>query len=127
MKNYLLLIAFSTVFLTFKSYGQVYEKIYSLSSSEVQNHMNQNKMAGIDILTGVRAHHVIGLAGIGASQKAALETALTNDSRVISFVLSEDGASVIIESKAVFTKEEFQTILQSLNGTITGYAVEYSI
>lgn len=84
-------------------------------------------MAGIDILTGVRAHHVIGLAGIGASQKAALETALTNDSRVISFVLSEDGASVIIESKAVFTKEEFQTILQSLNGTITGYAVEYSI
>jgi hypothetical protein len=127
MKNYLLLIAFSTIFLTFKSHGQVYEKIYSVSGSEVQNQINQNKMAGIDILTGVKAHHVIGLAGIGASQKAALETALTNDSRIISFVLSEDGTSVIIESKAVFTKEEFQTILQPLNGTITGYAAEYSI
>ncbi|WP_343631554.1 hypothetical protein [Fluviicola sp.] len=127
MKKYLLLIAFSTVFLTFKSFGQVYEKIYSLSSSEVQNHMNQNKISGVDILTGVRAHHVIGLSGIGIAQKSALETLLNNDSRVISFVLSEDGTSVIIESQAVFTKEEFQTMLQSLNGTITGYAAEYSI
>lgn len=84
-------------------------------------------MSGIDILTGVRAHHVIGLAGIGVSKKAALETALTNDSRVISFVLSEDGTSIIIESKAVFTKEEFQTMLQQFSATITGYAAEYSI
>jgi ABC-type thiamin/hydroxymethylpyrimidine transport system permease subunit len=122
MKNYLLLIAFSTIFLGFKSYGQVYEKIYSLSGSEVQN-----QIAGIDILTGVKAHHVIGLSGIGISQKTALETALTNDSRVISFVLSEDGTSVIIESQAVFTKEEFQALLQPLNGVIAGYAVEYSI
>lgn len=127
MKKYLLLVVFSTVFLTFKSFGQVYEKIYSLASSEVQNHMNQNKVAGIDILTGVRAHHVVGLAGIGISQKAALEASLTNDSRVISFVLSEDGTSVVIESKAVFTKEEFQILLQPLNGTITGYTAEYSI
>jgi hypothetical protein len=89
--------------------------------------MNQNKIAGVDILTGVRAHHVVGLSGIGTSQKSALETLLTNDSRVISFVLSEDGSSVIIESQAVFTKEEFQTMLQSLNGSITGYAAEYSI
>ncbi|MGV3609492.1 MAG: hypothetical protein ACO1N0_00990 [Fluviicola sp.] len=127
MKKCLLLIAFSTVFLTFTSFGQVYEKIYDLSSSEVQNHMNQNKVSGVDILTGVRAHHVIGLAGIGVSQKSALEALLTNDSRVISFVLSEDGTSLVLESQAVFTKEEFQTLLQSLNGTVTGYAAEYSI
>lgn len=127
MKKYLLLIAFSTVFLTFKSFGQVYEKIYDLSSSEVQNHMNQNKISGIDILSGVRTHHVIGLTGIGISQKSALETLLTNDSRVFSFVLSEDGTSLVLESQAVLTKEEFQTLLQSLNGTIVGYAAEYSI
>lgn len=84
-------------------------------------------MAGIDILTGIKTHHVIGLSGIGASQRTALETSLTNDSRITSFVLSEDGTSIIIESQAVFTKEEFQTILQPLNGTITGYAAEYSI
>lgn len=127
MKNYLLLIAFSTVFLTFKSFGQVYEKIYDLAGSEVQNHMNQNKIAGIEILFGVKTHHVIGLAGIGLSQKSALETLLTNDSRVISFVLSEDATSLVLDSKAVLTKEEFQILLQPLNVTITGYAAEYSI
>lgn len=89
--------------------------------------MNQNKVAGIDILTGVRAHHVIGLAGIGISQKSALETLLTNDSRVISFVLSEDGTSLVLESQARLTKEEFETLIQPLNGLVTGYAVEYSI
>lgn len=127
MKKYLLLVVFSTVFLTFKSFGQVYEKIYDLSGSEVQNHMNQNKISGIDILTGVKAHHVIGLAGIGVSQKSALELVLTNDSRVISFVLSEDGTSLVLESQAALTKEELQALLQPLNGVITGYTAEYSI
>lgn len=127
MKNYLLLIAFSTVFLTFKSFGQVYEKIYDLAGSEVQNHMNQNKIAGVEILSGVKTHHVIGLAGIGLSQKSALETILTNDSRVISFVLSEDATSLVLDSKAVLTREEFHILLQQLNGTITGYTAEYSI
>lgn len=127
MKKYLLLIAFSTVFLAFESFGQVYEKIYSQAGSEVQNHMNQNKISGIDILSGVRTHHVIGLAGIGISQKSALETLLTNDSRVFSFVLSEDAMSLVLESQAILTKEEFQALIQTLNGIITGYAAEYSI
>lgn len=127
MKKYLLLITFSTVFLTFESFGQVYEKIYSQAGSEVQNHMNQNKISGIDILSGVRTHHVIGLSGISISQKSALETLLTNDSRIISFVLSDDVTSLVMESQAVLTKEEFQTLLQSLNGIVTGYAAEYSL
>lgn len=127
MKKYLLLIALSTVFLTFKSFGQVYEKIYSLAGSEVQNQINQNKIAGVEILSGVKTHHVIGLTGIGLSQKSALETILTNDSRVISFVLSDDATSLVLDSKAVLTREEFQILLQQLNGTITGYAAEYSI
>lgn len=127
MKKYILLITFSTVFLTFESFGQVYEKIYSEASSEVQNHMNQNKISGIAILTGVRTHHVIGLAGIGVSQKSALEALLTNDSRVLSFVLSEDTMSLVLESQAVLTKEELQALIQTLNGVITGHAAEYSI
>lgn len=127
MKKYLLLIAFSTVFLTFKSFGQVYEKIYDLAGSEVQNHMDQNKIAGVEILSGVKTHHVIGLTGIGLAQKSALETILTNDSRVISFVLSDDATSLVLDSKAVLTREEFQLLIQTLNGVITGYTAEYSI
>ncbi|WP_341902024.1 MULTISPECIES: hypothetical protein [Fluviicola] len=127
MKKYILLIALSTVFLTFKSFGQVYEKIYSLAGSEVQNQIDQNKIAGVEILSGVKTHHVIGLTGIGLSQKSALETILTNDSRVISFVLSEDATSLVLDSKAVLTREEFQLLIQTLNGVIAGYTAEYSI
>lgn len=127
MKKYILLFVFGIVFSSVESFGQVYEKVYELSGTEVQNKMNQNKMAGIEILSGVKAHQVIGLSGISVSQKGALETLLNNDDRITSFVLSDDVTSIIIESKAVFTKEAFLILLQQLNGTITGYAVEYSI
>lgn len=127
MKKYILLFAFGIVFSSFESFGQVYEKIYELSGSEVQNKMNENKIAGIAILSGVKAHHVIGLAGIGISQRAALETILNNDARIISFVLSEDATSLVLESQAVLTKEEFAALIQTMNGIITGYTAEYSI
>lgn len=127
MKKFILLIAFSVVLSSFESFGQVYEKIYSLASTDVQNQMDQNKVAGVDILSGVKTHHVIGLAGIGVSQKQALEALLTNDTRIISFVLSDDVTSLILDSKAVFTKEEFETLIQTINGVVTGYTAEYSI
>lgn len=127
MKKFILLIGFSLALSTFECFGQTYEKIYALSTAEVQNKMNQNKISGIDILTDVKAHHVIGLAGIGVSQKSALENLLGNDTRVISFVLSEDGHSLVLDSQAAFTKEEFELVLQTLNGIITGYTVNYSI
>lgn len=127
MKKIVLLITFGLALCSFQSFGQVYEKIYELSGSTVQNKMNQNKIDGIDILSGVKAHHVIGLAGISVSQKGALETLLTNDARITSFVLSDDVTSIIIESQAVFTKEEFAALIQTINGVITGYAAEYSI
>ncbi|WP_343605845.1 hypothetical protein [Fluviicola sp.] len=127
MKKYILLCAFGIVFSSFESFGQVYEKIYELSGTEVQTKMNENKIAGIDILSGVKAHHVIGITGVGLSQRATLETILNNDPRITSFILSEDGTSLVLESQAVLTKEEFATLIQTINGVITGYAVEYAI
>ncbi|AEA42517.1 hypothetical protein [Fluviicola taffensis] len=127
MKKYIFLIAFTTLFLSFESFGQVYERIYDLSNTDVQNKMDQNKIDGVVILSGVKAHHVIGLAGINVSQKNSLETLLTNDPRINSFVLNDGVTALSIESQAVFTKEEFELLIQSLNGIITGYAVEYSI
>ena len=89
--------------------------------------MNQNKRDGIEILSGVKAHHVIGFAGINVSQRGALEALLTNDARITSFVLSDDVTSIVLESHAAFTKEEFAALIQTLNGMITGYAAEYGI
>lgn len=127
MKKIVLLIAMSLAFCSFESFGQVYERVYELSGSDVQEKMNQNKRDGIEILSGVKAHHVIGFTGISIAQKGALEALLTNDARITSFVLSDDVTSIVLESHAAFTKEEFAALIQSMNGIITGYAAEYSI
>lgn len=127
MKKIVLLIAMSLAFCSLESFGQVYERIYELSGSDVREKMNQNKWDGVEILSGVKAHHVIGFSGISIAQKGALEALLTNDARITSFVLSDDVTSIVLESQAVFTKEEFVALIQTLNGTITGYAVEYGI
>lgn len=115
------------VFVSNASYAQVYEKVYSLANSDVQNRIDENKIAGIDMLTGVKAHHVVGLLGINQSNKAVLFAKLSDDSNIIDYQLEEDGLSIVINSKAVFTKEKLEEILQLLNASISGYNVEYSL
>jgi hypothetical protein len=127
MKKYTILVAFILVFSNFDSFGQVYEKIYELSSLDVQDKINQNKISGINILAGIQTHHVIGLSGISLSQRSALESIINGDSQVISYILNDDVTSVIIESKASLTKESFIIMIQPLNALITGYSAEYYI
>lgn len=115
------------IFSNLKCFGQLYEKIYAESTLEVQNTLNQNKNSGVDILTGIKAHHVIGLTGIGISNYNLLKSELQNSKSVISFQLKEDVTSIIIESQADFTKETFIELIAFLNGKVIGYTVEYYI
>ena len=127
MKKNTILIAFILVFSNFDSFGQLYEKIYEISSIDIQNKINQNKISGINILTGIQTHHVIGLSGISLAQRSALENIINGNTQVVSFILNEDATSVIIESKASLTKEDFVIMIQPLNAIITGYSAEYYI
>jgi len=127
MKKYSLLVVVFLAFSSFESFGQTYEKIYETSSAEIQDRINQNKIFGVEILSGIQTHHVIGLSGLGDTQKNTLLNTLGNDSSIMSFVLSEDKTSITIDSKATFTKEKFQDIIQPMNVVITGYTAEYSI
>lgn len=125
--KYFTLLIFTIALTSFESFGQVYEKIYSVSGPEIQQKMDQNKIAGVDILSGIKTHHVIGLTGVGTARRSELENLLNNDTRIISFVLSADATSVILDSQASLTKEELNTIIQEINGVITGYTAEYTI
>jgi hypothetical protein len=127
MKKNTFLVAFILIFSTFDSFGQVYEKIYELSSIDIQNKINQNKISGINILTGIQTHHVIGLSGISLNQRSLLENILDGNNQIITYILNDDATSVIIESKAWLTKEDFVTMIQPLNVIITGYSAEYYI
>ena len=127
MKKNTFLVAFILIFSTFDSFGQVYEKIYELSSIDIQNKINQNKISGINILTGIQTHHVIGLSGISLNQSSLLENILDGNNQIITYILNDDATSVMIESKAWLTKEDFVTMIQPLNVIITGYSAEYYI
>jgi hypothetical protein len=111
----------------FESFGQVYEKIYAESNQAVQSKIDENKMNGIEILTNVISTHQIGMSGLGVSQKTALETILNSNDAVLDFTISPDATSVSIVSKATFTKENFELVLQSFNSIITGYSVLYTV
>ena len=127
MKKYALLCTVAISLLGNWSFGQVYEKIYELADVQVQQRMNQNKMDGIDILSDINAHEVIGLSGIGVAQKTALENLLAADSRISAYTVSADVTSVILDANASLTKEEFMTLIQPLSGTVVGFTVNYSI
>lgn len=127
MKKNIIFVISILALTCFESYGQVYEKIYSEANQTVQNKLNENKMNGVDILTDVIATHQIGMSGLGVSQKAALESTLTTNDSILDFTISPDATSISIVSKAIFTKENFELILQSFNTIITGYSAVYTV
>jgi hypothetical protein len=56
-----------------------------------------------------------------------LENILDGNNQIITYILNDDATSVMIESKAWLTKEDFVTMIQPLNVIITGYSAEYYI
>lgn len=115
------------MFLSFNSFGQLYESIYANSGTEVQMKIDQNKIAGIDMLNGLKSFHIIGMTGLSTTQKNQLESILNNSDKVISLTIKSDLSSIFIETFASVTREEIETQLSSLNIVLTGYSVEYSI
>lgn len=127
MKRSFFSIVFMMLVGTNFSYTQVYENVYQNAGSEVRSKLNQNKMAGIDILTGVQAHHTIGITGLSANRKTELEVLLTNNDQVTDYAVSGDLKSLTLDTSARFTKDEITDLLESLNLVMSGYTVTYSI
>src|SRR5690554_8034145 len=64
------------------TYSQVYESVYENSNSEVRAKLDQNKIQGIDILTGVFAQHNIKLSAIDNNGKTELTNLLNENNQV---------------------------------------------
>lgn len=127
MKKNTLIVALLLSFTSFETFSQSYEEIYAVANQEVQSRIDQNKIQGINILTGVVSNHTVGFTGVGFSQKENLENKLQNIDSIISFELNSDNTSVIIQSTPDFTKETIQSILNDFQSTITGYNISYSV
>ena len=127
MKKHFLLLFAALSFTTINGFSQSYEVIYSNCSVEVKSKIDQNKIDGINILSGIESVQTIGISGLGLSQTSAIEQVLSTTDDIISFNLNQDNTSILIVSLPSFTKDSFQEILDTFQAVITGYSVNFTI
>lgn len=122
---------FTLIFMTLVTisvaYGQVYEAVYENSNEEVRARLDQNKISGIDILTGVVAHHEFEVSSIDNNRKAKLFNLVESNQYTEEFYFNEVSNSFSIVSSAHMTKKMITDLLDSINLTLNEYAVAYSI
>lgn len=108
-------------------FSQSYEAIYEVASSDIQNKMNTNKMNGVAILSDINATFQIGLTGLLASERDTFLTLLLSDSRIQTVDLSTDNTSLSIVANASFFLTDFNLLLASTSGILTGNVINYSL
>lgn len=109
------------------TYSQVYENVYENSNSEVRAKLDQNKIQGIDILTGVFAQHNIKLSAIDNNGKTELTNLLNENNQVKTFTIDKKLKSLTLITTAHITKEYITDLLKSLSVNLNEYTVVYSI
>ena len=123
----ILLSLFFAVIINHFSSAQIYEKIYTESSIEVQNKINQNKVNGIDILSEVIAIHHFGIIGLNLSSNQEFDKILRKEKSVEIILISEDLTNIKISSNAYFNKQNIEALFSNLSVKIVGYEVNYKI
>lgn len=127
MKKHILLLFTALSFTAINGFSQSYEVIYTNCSNEVKSKIDQNKIDGINILSGIQSVQTIGISGLGLSQTINIEQQLSSREDIISFNLNEDNTSISIVSLPSFTKDSFKEILDTFQAVVTGYSVNYII
>ena len=122
---HLLLVLFSI--LTLNGFSQSYEVIYSSCSQEVKSKIDQNKVVGIEILTGIWSHQTIGLSGLNSTQKDELTSILSKRKEIQTIKINIENNLMNIVSTPKITKEVLKDVLDQFNLIITGYTVNYEL
>ena len=123
----ILFTLFFAVIINHFSSAQIYEKIYTESSIEVQNKINQNKVNGIDILSEVIAIHHFGIIGLNLVSNQEFDKILREEKSVEIISISEDLTNIKISSNAYFNKQNIEALFSNLSVKIVGYEVNYKI
>ncbi len=127
MKKHLVSLYVALFFTAINGFSQSYEVIYTNCSAEVKSKIDQNKIDGINILSGIQSVQTIGISGLGLSQTATIEQVLSATDAINSFNLNDDNTSITIVSSPTFTKDSFIEILETFQAVITGYSVNFII
>jgi hypothetical protein len=127
MKNTIFLTLCALFLVSFKGHSQSYEVIYMTANQEIQSKIDQNKVAGIEILTGIWSHQTIGLSGLSSTQKEDLTVILSKNKEIQTLKINDENNLMMIVSTPKITKEVMKEILDQFNIIITGYSVNYEL
>jgi hypothetical protein len=127
MKNTIFLTLLALFLFSFKGYSQSYEVIYMTATQEIQSKIDQNKVAGIEILTGIWSHQTIGLSGLSSTQKDDLTAILSKNKEIQTIKINDENNLMMIVSTPKITKEVLKDVLDQFNVIITGYTVNYEL
>lgn len=127
MKNTIFFTLLAIFLFSFKGHTQTYEVIYMTANQEIQSKIDQNKVAGIEILTGIWSHQTIGLSGLNSSQKDVLTSILSKNKEIQTIKINNENNLMMIVSTPKFTKEALKEVLDPFNVIITGFTVNYEL
>jgi hypothetical protein len=96
MKNTIFLILCALFLVSFKGHSQSYEVIYMTANQEIQSKIDQNKVAGIEILTGIWSHQTIGLSGLSSTQKDDLTAILSKNKEIQTNKINDEYILIMI-------------------------------
>src|SRR5690554_8212350 len=102
--------------------GQKYENVYKNSNDEVRAKLDQNKISGIDILTGVVAHHEFTVSNMDENETMELIELLKSNQYVTKYDLTRQSCSASSCSRAHMSKQLTLVLINSLNLTLNAYA-----
>jgi len=127
MKNTIFLTLCALFLVSFKGHSQSYEVIYMTANQEIQSKIDQNKVAGIEILSGIWSHQTIGLSGLSSTQKDDLIAILSKNKEIQTIKINDENNLMMIVSTPKLTKEVFKDVLDQFNVIMTGYTVNYEL
>ena len=100
---------------------------YSQMPGVVQNKMDNNKAAGIDLYNGVVTTFDVDLSNLQESEMQAFKNQITADVRVKNFTLTADGTKLILVAKGYYTIKDIKTYVVTTSAAIQNYSSVYSV
>jgi len=104
-----------------------YAQDYASMPPAIQAKMDQNKIQGADLLTGIEAVYSITVANISSANAQALTNLLSADDKISGFTISPDYSNMQVTCKASVQIEELKKHIGDVNGEINQYTQLYRL
>lgn len=124
LSNYLAAIVCTLVLLSFstESFGQQYE----LLPAEIQNQMDENKIQGKDLFSGIQSTFIVHTQGLEANEFETVIARASSKPNVVDLEFLENGV-VKVNCDAVIKFDEIKSVFSELVTNISSVEANYSL